>query len=69
MRYRPPLLLSPPPTVHTTSNQNSKRFQEWKERVKINEGFLRNLKDLDIEADDFYDLDAKYEWLNRNRGN
>lgn len=69
MRYRPPLLLSPPPTVHVTSYQNFENFQTWKARVKLNEGFLRNLKDLDRDVDNFYDLSAKYEELNKNRGN
>lgn len=69
IRYRPPLLLSPPPVVHVTSDQNSENFQSWEERVRFNEGFFRNPIDWESEALDLYDLSSKYEELNRNRGN
>lgn len=65
MRYKPPLLLSPPPLVYTNLDQSEDGFSRWKQRVTFHQGFLRNPDTLDTEADDVYDLSAKYEEMNR----
>lgn len=33
MKYKPPLLLSPPPSVYTNLDQSEDNFSKWKQRV------------------------------------
>lgn len=47
MRYRPPLLLSPPPAIHVNTYQSFENFERWTSRVKLHHDFLREPKDLD----------------------
>jgi len=67
MRYRPPLLLQPCPTVLVTTEQDPRDLRAWKMRIRLNKGFMKYPDHLDEEAKDMYDLSSIYDELNRKR--